>query len=84
MKLCVHGLAASVCAQVRPEVNSYRLKRTQSSMLRSTVLFATIMNIQAKFGTVAKAVCLCEYEYKPVERDQEFPRFHLECGHGDE
>ena len=59
MKLCVHGLAASVCAQVRPEVNSYRLKRTQSSMLRSTVLFATIKSMTVwKFGTVAKTVYL--------------------------
>ena len=52
-------------------------------MLMSTVLFATVMNITVKFGTVSKAVYL-NVNVEPVERDQEFPRFHLECGHGDE
>ena len=52
-------------------------------MLRSTVLFATIKSMTVKFGTVAKVVYL-NINVEPVERDQEFPRFHLECGHGDE
>ena len=48
------------------------------------MLFATIKSMTVwKFGTVAKTVYL-NIDVEPVERDQEFPRFHLECGHGDE
>ena len=46
-------------------------------MLRSTVLFAAII----KFDTVSMYLNI---NVKPIERDQEFPRLHLECGHGDE
>ena len=47
------------------------------------MLFATMKSMTVELGTVAKAVCL-NINVEPVERDQEFPRFHLECGHGDE
>ena len=42
-----------------------------------------VIDLTPKFDTVAKAVYL-NINVEPVERDQEFPRFHLECGHGDE
>lgn len=59
VQLRVHGFAASVCAQVGPEVNWYLMKRTHSSIMRSSVL-PSIMDMMVNFCTVTKP----QYRYK--------------------
>ena len=62
MQLRVHGFAASVCAQVGPEVNWDLMKRTHGSIMRSSVpfLLPSIMDVMVNFCTVTKP----QYRYK--------------------